>query len=112
MSLSVRGRAESVFFHEVKNGTEYTKRCENALLIGGTCMGVARHDFFNHVRADFVIVDEAGQTTEPITLGPLFHGDKFILVGDPKQLPPLILSRKARQNGAGVSLMERLCKVS
>lgn len=72
-------------------------------------MGVARHDIFMHVKPDICIVDEAGQVSEPIVLGPLFHCSKFILVGDPKQLPPLIRSRKARALGADISLMERLC---
>ena len=72
-------------------------------------MGVARHDIFMHVKPDICIVDEAGQVSEPIVLGPLFHCSKFILVGDPKQLPPLIRSRKARALDADISLMERLC---
>ena len=72
-------------------------------------MGVARHDIFMHVKPDICIIDEAGQVSEPIVLGPLFHCSKFILVGDPKQLPPLIRSRKARALDADISLMERLC---
>ena len=72
-------------------------------------MGVTRHDIFMHVKPDICIIDEAGQVSEPIVLGPLFHCSKFILVGDPKQLPPLIRSRKARALEADISLMERLC---
>lgn len=53
----------------------------------------------NHVRArpiflkrhfDVCIVDEASQITLPTCLGPLRFADKFILVGDHNQLPPLV----------------------
>ena len=43
-------------------------------LIAGTCMGVARHQMLIEKKADYVIVDEAGQVSEPIVLGALFHG--------------------------------------
>ena len=103
--------SEEVYFSHVTDGDEYSAKCKKAVLVAGTSMGVARHDFFNHCRADYVISDEAGQIPEPLALGPLFYGDVFVLVGDPKQLPPLIKSRRGREHGAGVSLMERLCKL-
>lgn len=56
-----------------------------------------------------VIVDEAGQTTEPGTLIPMRFGcRKLILVGDPRQLPPTVLSRTAKRAGLNRSLFERL----
>ncbi|KAJ6652237.1 hypothetical protein lerEdw1_012961 [Lerista edwardsae] len=58
-----------------------------------------------------VIVDEAGQSCEVETLIPLIHGcKKLVLVGDPKQLPPTVKSRKAQDNGYDQSLMGRLCR--
>ncbi|KAL7853299.1 hypothetical protein AOLI_G00201430 [Acnodon oligacanthus] len=58
-----------------------------------------------------VIVDEAGQAKEPETLIPLLHRcPSFILVGDPAQLPPTVVSQKAKELGYGQSLMARLCK--
>ncbi len=39
-----------------------------------------------------VIVDEAGQCTEPLTIVSLLKGDRFILVGDHIQLPPVVAS--------------------
>nr|XP_020650469.1 probable helicase senataxin [Pogona vitticeps] len=58
-----------------------------------------------------VIVDEAGQTCEVETLIPLLHGcRKLVLVGDPKQLPPTVKSRKAQDCGYDQSLMGRLCQ--
>ncbi|MHA1618468.1 MAG: DEAD/DEAH box helicase, partial [Promethearchaeota archaeon] len=36
-----------------------------------------------------VIIDEAGQVVEPAALSALLKGDKFLLVGDHQQLPPI-----------------------
>ena len=36
-----------------------------------------------------VIIDEAGQVVEPAALSALVKGDKFLLVGDHQQLPPI-----------------------
>uniref|UniRef100_A0A8C3ST80 Senataxin n=1 Tax=Chelydra serpentina TaxID=8475 RepID=A0A8C3ST80_CHESE len=58
-----------------------------------------------------VIVDEAGQSCEVETLIPLIHRcSKLILVGDPKQLPPTVISMKAQEYGYDQSLMARLHK--
>ncbi|XP_073412073.1 probable helicase senataxin isoform X2 [Dendrobates tinctorius] len=58
-----------------------------------------------------VIVDEAGQSCEVETLIPLLHRcTKLVLVGDPEQLPPTVISSKAEDLGYGQSLMARLCR--
>ncbi|XP_053551559.1 probable helicase senataxin [Bombina bombina] len=58
-----------------------------------------------------VIVDEAGQSCEVETLIPLLHRcSKLVLVGDPEQLPPTVISVKAEDLGYGQSLMSRLCQ--
>ncbi len=57
---------------------------------------------------DLVVIDEAGQSTEPGCWVPLLRGRHAVLAGDHCQLPPTILSREAAAEGFGVSLMERL----
>ncbi|KAL4401765.1 RNA helicase [Malassezia pachydermatis] len=60
---------------------------------------------------DFPIVflDEGSMATEPIALIPLMKGCAQLgLVGDHKQLPPVLHSTEARQAGLSVSLFERL----
>uniref|UniRef100_A0A8C0GUJ6 Senataxin n=1 Tax=Chelonoidis abingdonii TaxID=106734 RepID=A0A8C0GUJ6_CHEAB len=58
-----------------------------------------------------VIVDEAGQSCEVETLIPLTHRcSKLVLVGDPKQLPPTVISMKAQEYGYDQSMMARLHK--
>jgi hypothetical protein len=58
---------------------------------------------------DCVVVDEATQAVEPSTLIPLRHGaSRVVLVGDPMQLPPTLLSPDAAAAGYGCSLFQRL----
>ncbi|KAF8583439.1 P-loop containing nucleoside triphosphate hydrolase protein [Ramaria rubella] len=56
-----------------------------------------------------VFLDEASMSTEPASLIPLMKGARHVaLIGDHKQLPPVIASRKAKNGGLGKSLFERL----
>ena len=56
-----------------------------------------------------VLIDEAGQCTEPDMLVPLQYGtSKLILVGDQNQLPATVLSQKASRYNFGQSLFERI----
>lgn len=57
---------------------------------------------------DVMLVDEATQITLPGVLGALRWGRRFILVGDERQLPPLVQSPAALANGLGISLFEAL----
>lgn len=47
---------------------------------------------------DMAIVDEATQITVPSTLGVLRHVERFILLGDPNQLPPVVLHEEAGED--------------
>jgi DNA replication ATP-dependent helicase Dna2 len=49
------------------------------------------------------IVDEAGQLTEPLTLGLILRARRFVLIGDDRQLPPVVRTRDL-----GRSMFERL----
>ncbi|XP_053951038.1 DNA replication ATP-dependent helicase/nuclease DNA2 [Anastrepha ludens] len=84
-----------------------TEKYNSFSIVGVTCLG-SSHPLFLHRKFDFCIVDEATQIMQPTTLRPVFYSDKFILVGDPDQLPPLIRSKEACRLGADESLFERL----
>ncbi|WP_052890022.1 AAA domain-containing protein [Thermogemmatispora carboxidivorans] len=60
------------------------------------------------LRFDVALIDEAGQLTVPALLGALRFARRFILVGDEKQLPPLVLSREAAEGGLRESLFSLL----
>lgn len=81
----------------------------NSQVVATTCLGV-NHPLFTKRRFDYCIVDEASQITLPVCLGPIRFSDKFILVGDHYQLPPLVRNDFARKNGLAVSLFRRLCE--
>lgn len=62
---------------------------------------------------DFPVVffDEGSQATESITLVPLMKGAKHLsIIGDHRQLPPVVASVEARKLGLSLSLFERLIK--
>ncbi|NLV06547.1 AAA family ATPase [Haloarcula rubripromontorii] len=54
---------------------------------------------------DVAVVDEAGQLTEPGTLAATTLADRFVLVGDHQQLPPVVQSE---DETLSTSLFERL----
>ncbi|KAK3335673.1 SEN1 N terminal-domain-containing protein [Cercophora scortea] len=71
------------------------------------------HELFKGLNVEFetVIIDEAAQCVELSALIPLKYGcQKCILVGDPKQLPPTVLSQSAARYGYDQSLFVRMQK--
>ena len=70
---------------------------DGAHIVCATLSG-SGHDMFRGLKIDFetVIIDEAAQSIELSALIPLKYGcSKCVMVGDPKQLPPTVLSRAA-----------------
>ncbi|XP_064613334.1 DNA replication ATP-dependent helicase/nuclease DNA2-like [Liolophura sinensis] len=76
-------------------------------IVATTCLG-SNHVTFSQRKFDVCIVDEASQVLQPACLGPLFSADRFVLVGDHKQLPPVVQSREAKNLGMTDSLFSRL----
>ncbi len=68
--------------------------------------GSEQHDAL--LQFDVAIIDEAGQLTIPALLGALRFAKRFILVGDEMQLPPLVLSKQAAEDGLKDSLFSYL----
>lgn len=69
------------------------------------------HDLMASIAVDFetVIIDEACQTTELSALIPLKYGcTRCIMVGDPNQLPPTVLSTEAVSFAYNESLFVRM----
>ncbi len=51
----------------------------------------------DYVSYDVAVIDEATQATIPSVLIPINRAKRFVLAGDHKQLPPTILSEKAKE---------------
>lgn len=97
-------------FEDVDKYTETRKMLKSTPVVACTCHHVARDVLFSWRKFDVCIVDEASMVLEPIIIPVLATAGKFVLVGDTKQLAPLVLSKVAREESAGVSLMQRLEK--
>lgn len=65
--------------------------CEQDVIFG-TCIGVGTDYVMSQggVHFDTVIIDEAGKANLAETIVPMTLGNRFVLVGDHKQLPPYI----------------------
>ncbi|GMH35066.1 hypothetical protein BSKO_02934 [Bryopsis sp. KO-2023] len=84
---------------------EVLKTCE---VVACTCNGAGGRDL-NNMHFRMVIVDEATQSTEPATLVPLVQGvECLVMAGDPRQLPPTVISQTAVDAGLEVTLFDRL----
>lgn len=83
---------------------------DGAHVICSTLSG-SGHDMFQNLNIEFetVVIDEAAQSIELSALIPLKYGcSKCILVGDPKQLPPTVLSKEASRFQYEQSLFVRM----
>ncbi|KAF3768529.1 hypothetical protein M406DRAFT_250805 [Cryphonectria parasitica EP155] len=86
------------------------KILDEAQVLCATLSG-SGHEMFKNLAVEFetVIIDEAAQCVELSALIPLKYGcTKCILVGDPKQLPPTVLSQSAARFGYDQSLFVRM----
>ena len=84
---------------ELPSATSLLTVVRSARIVCTTALSVPRSPLLAGEDFDVVIVDEAGQISQPAILGPLMTSDLFILVGDHLQLPPLVNSEAAEQGG-------------
>lgn len=78
-------------------------------VVAATCAGAGDESRLHKKLFRLVVIDEATQATEPSTLIPLMRGaESVIMAGDPRQLPPTVISRGAEEAGLQVTLFDRL----
>jgi regulator of nonsense transcripts 1 len=84
----------------------------NADVVCCTCVG-AGDPRLSKMKFRNVLIDESTQSAEPECMIPLVLGCKqVVLVGDHKQLGPVIMNKKAAKAGLNQSLFERLVKLN
>lgn len=96
------------------------KLSETRVFVGTNSSVMGKTELFSLVRLDIAIIDEAAQILEPMLTGILPGFEKFILIGDHKQLPAVVVQEltfsrihdeKLQASGffdTSVSLFERL----
>lgn len=76
-----------------KNVSDFSRSGYNnsskGIIVGATCYSphTKKMDFMDW---DVVIIDEAGQLTIPLAIAAMVKGERYILIGDHKQLPPIV----------------------
>lgn len=109
LAQRVSGLHKSVneWFTRLRNERQqdlYKILMENVNVVGATCIGINTNKLFRDIAFDVVIVDEAGQIQIHNIAVPLSRAPKVILVGDHKQLPPIVqdeIVQEIEARGAG-----------
>ena len=58
-------------------------------VVAGTCMGFLSNSKVQEMQFDLCIIDEASRATASELLVPMTRSKRWVMVGDPKQLPPM-----------------------
>ncbi len=80
---------------------------EKADVVLGTPIGL-NDNLPEKLHFDTLVIDEAGQTLEPLAWLIFPKADKWVLAGDPFQLPPTVLSKEAEKLGLNSSILEQV----
>lgn len=82
----------------------------SANVVGATCLFSANDKAMHWQRFDWTIIDEAGRATLPEALIPIMKSTRTILVGDERQLPPMIDDEADKNKELEISLFQRLAE--
>jgi ATP-dependent RNA/DNA helicase IGHMBP2 len=98
---------------EIKNIRTYFNDIlfEKAQVVLGTPIGL-NDSLPSKINFDTLYIDEAGQTLEPLAWLIFPHASKWVLAGDPFQLPPTVLSQEANRLGFSQSILEQAIRQS
>ena len=101
---SIRKRIE---YYSLVHATECAVLKDGVDLILCTCNEASSHRIMKSVRPAYCIIDECAMATEPECMVPIRRADHVVLIGDHRQLQPVLSNREAEQMGLGRSLFER-----
>jgi len=105
--IKLQEKIQKLYEEAKKEEMEAVKRILSQADVVCSTNSTAGSEVLEGFSFDLVVIDEATQSTEPSCLIPLVKGQKFIMAGDHKQLPPTILSSQAKEQ-LSYTLFERL----
>ncbi|MFC4691277.1 AAA domain-containing protein [Dokdonia genika] len=102
---SIKNQNKSI----INNGSSVedlqTALLKSTNVIGATCIHIASGQYRDiNFKFDYVIMDESSKATPAENLVPINMGENIILIGDHKQLPPVITSEKAIRDKIKIEL--------
>jgi regulator of nonsense transcripts 1 len=112
----LKNEVKELSSQDEKRFKQLTRQAEREILTNAdvvccTCVG-AGDPRLSKMKFRNVLIDESTQSAEPECMIPLVLGCKqVVLVGDHKQLGPVIMNKKAAKAGLNQSLFERLVKL-
>ena len=80
----------------------------SADVVLATAVGAGAENIQKLPAFDVLVLDEAAQATEPAAWIPLVRCKRAVLVGDPRQLAPLVRSEEAKRFGLETPVMTRV----
>ncbi len=100
--------------HEIEEKIDKLKDRESAIVkeiilnadVVVSTNSMVQSEFLKDIHFDVAVIDEGSQQVEPSTLIPIARVDRFFIAGDHKQLPPTVVSEKAKE--LEKTLFERL----
>ena len=87
--------------------TEHVVLTSGVDIVLCTCNEASSHRVMESIRPAYCIIDECAMATEPECMVPIRRADHVVLIGDHRQLQPVLSNREAEQMGLGRSLFER-----
>lgn len=106
VNVKVHPRTFVRLLEKCKNVEDVGKLYE-CRVMASTCIGLDI-DALRKVQFDVCVIDESSQVLQVEAIRPLLFCKKFVLIGDPDQLPPVVRRPEARKMGMDVSIFERL----
>ncbi|XP_062309806.1 helicase with zinc finger domain 2-like isoform X2 [Osmerus eperlanus] len=95
----------------LRKAREYELQRHDVILC--TCTAASSPTLMRTVSARHILIDECAMATEPQALIPLVcnQPEKIVLLGDHKQLRPIVHHERVKKMGMSISLFERYIKV-